>query len=125
MFTTTFKVDPRITEILGESYRSSEQAIKELVDNSWDADATEVRITLPSAMSAEPLVIEDNGSGMTMAELEQEYLSVGRDRRSARGDRTARLQRRVKGRKGIGKFAGLMVQIRWKSRRELVGWSPA
>jgi hypothetical protein len=46
---------------------------------------------------------------MTADELQQEYLNVGRDRRSARGERTARLQRLVKGRKGIGKFAGLMV----------------
>lgn len=109
MFTSQFKVDPRITEILGESYRSSEQAIKELIDNAWDADATDVAITLPEAMSADPIIIEDNGCGMTAAELEQEYLKVGRDRRSARGERTGRLQRLVKGRKGIGKFAGLMV----------------
>ncbi len=109
MFTSRFKVDPRITEILGESYRSSEQAIKELIDNAWDADATDVAITLPEAMSADPIIIEDNGCGMTAAELEQEYLKVGRDRRSARGERTTRLQRLVKGRKGIGKFAGLMV----------------
>jgi hypothetical protein len=38
----SFRVDPRIAEILGESYRSSEQALKELVDNAWDADATKV-----------------------------------------------------------------------------------
>ncbi len=34
--TSSFKVDPRIAEILGESYRSSEQALKELVDDSCD-----------------------------------------------------------------------------------------
>jgi hypothetical protein len=38
----SFRVDPRIAEILGESYRSSEQALKELVDNAWDSDATKV-----------------------------------------------------------------------------------
>ena len=34
-----FRVDPRLASLLGESYRSTEQAIKELIDNAWDADA--------------------------------------------------------------------------------------
>jgi hypothetical protein len=34
-----FRVDPRLTSLLGESYRSTEQALRELVDNAWDADA--------------------------------------------------------------------------------------
>ena len=52
--TSSFKVDPRIAEILGESYRSSEQALKELVDNAWDADATRVEIKLPDPMTVDP-----------------------------------------------------------------------
>jgi len=28
-----FRVDPRLARLLGESYRSTEQAIKELIDN--------------------------------------------------------------------------------------------
>ncbi len=51
---SSFKVDPRIAEILGESYRSSEQALKELADNSWDADATHIEITLPEPMTTDP-----------------------------------------------------------------------
>lgn len=104
-----FKVDPRLAKLLGESYRSTEQALKELVDNSWDADATAISITLPNPMTSSPIVIEDNGSGMTEQELRNEYLAVANDRRSRKGERTTRLKRFVKGRKGIGKFAGLMV----------------
>lgn len=104
-----FKVDPRLAKLLGESYRSTEQALKELVDNSWDADATAIAITLPDPMTSNPIVIEDNGSGMTEQELRNEYLAVANDRRSRKGERTTRLKRFVKGRKGIGKFAGLMV----------------
>jgi len=48
-----FRVDPRIAEILGESYRSSEQALKELVDNAWDAAATRVEIKLPDPMEVD------------------------------------------------------------------------
>lgn len=104
-----FKVDPRLARLLGESYRSTEHAIKELIDNAWDADATEILITLPPPMTAAPILVQDNGSGMTEEELRNEYLSVANDRRSRKGERSARLNRLVKGRKGIGKFAGLMV----------------
>jgi hypothetical protein len=32
---------------IGESYTSSERALRELVDNAWDAEARVVKITLP------------------------------------------------------------------------------
>lgn len=104
-----FKVDPRLASLLGETYRSTEHAVKELVDNAWDADAISISITLPDPMTANPIIIEDTGSGMTEQELRNEYLVVANDRRSRKGDRTKQLKRLVKGRKGIGKFAGLMV----------------
>jgi hypothetical protein len=104
-----FEVDPRLASLLGESYRSTEQAIKELVDNAWDADAERVRIRLPRPMTLEPIRVEDDGSGMIEGEVRQEYLRVARDRRALKGDRTPTKRRLVKGRKGIGKFAGLMV----------------
>ena len=104
-----FKVDPRLASLLGESYRSTELALKELVDNAWDADASSISINLPDAMTANPIVIEDDGYGMTEQEVRNEYLAVANDRRTRKGDRTTQLKRLVKGRKGIGKFAGLMV----------------
>lgn len=104
-----FKVDPRLASLLGETYRSTEHAVKELVDNAWDADAPIIFITLPDPMTVNPIVIEDKGTGMTEQELRNEYLVVANDRRSRKGDRTKQLKRLVKGRKGIGKFAGLMV----------------
>ena len=103
-----FQVDPRLAHLLGEGYRSSEQALKELVDNAWDADARNVHITLPAPMTSAPIIIEDDGTGMTEDEVRSEYLKVASDRRSRKGDLTERYGRQVKGRKGIGKFAGLM-----------------
>src|SRR5262245_50826207 len=105
--TARFQVDSRLATLLGETYRSSEQALKELIDNAWDADATEVRVTLPEPMTSNPIVVEDDGTGMTQAELAGEYLFVANDRTTRRGDRTPGRGRQVKGRKGIGKFAGL------------------
>ena len=104
----SFKVDTRLAMLLSENYRSSERALKELVDNAWDADADKVLITLPEPMSNDPVVIEDNGSGMTEQELAAEYLNIASNRRARRGDLTASKKRKVKGRKGIGKFAGFM-----------------
>ncbi len=37
-----FRVDPKLAHVLDESDTSSEKALKELVDNAWDAEATEV-----------------------------------------------------------------------------------
>jgi hypothetical protein len=107
--TAHFQVDPRLATLLSETYRSSEQAIKELVDNAWDADAEQVWIDLPNPMTSDPVLVRDSGSGMTEEELRHEYLRVARDRRITKGERTTGKKRRVKGRRGIGKFAGLMV----------------
>lgn len=104
-----FQVDSRLAKLLSQEYRSSESALKELVDNAWDADASVVRITLPKPMSSDPITVADDGTGMTRAELERHYLFIAADRRSTRGDRTPVKKRLVKGRKGIGKFAGLMI----------------
>jgi hypothetical protein len=106
--TARFQVDSRLARLLSQEYPSTEKALKELVDNAWDADAENVWISLPAPMTETPIVIADDGSGMTRAELESHYLAIARDRREHRGERTAGKQRLVKGRKGIGKFAGLM-----------------
>lgn len=104
-----FQVDSRLATLLSQEYSSSEKALKELVDNAWDADAENVTVALPSPMSAMPIVITDDGSGMTEEELRRHYLFIATDRRSHRGERTSGKNRQIKGRKGIGKFAGLMV----------------
>lgn len=104
-----FSVDPRLATILGENYSSSERALRELIDNAWDAEAKTVRITLPTAMTEEPIVIADDGTGMKEQELRQEYLNIASPRTSRKGDRTPNLNRVVKGRRGVGKFSGLIL----------------
>ncbi|MCW7491961.1 ATP-binding protein [Leptospira sp. 2 VSF19] len=115
-----FKVDTRLALILGENYRSTELALKELVDNAWDADAENVRINLPQALEDGPIIISDDGCGMTTKELENEYLVIASDRIARKGEKTQKKNRKVKGRKGIGKFAGLVtantMEIQSKAR---------
>jgi len=49
--TARFSVDPRLSALLGESYTSSERALRELVDNAWDAEALVVKVTLPDILA--------------------------------------------------------------------------
>ena len=109
MIKANFKVDTSLTSILGENYRSTESAIKELVDNSWDADSERVNILMPEPFEKAEIVITDNGTGMTEKEIRNEYLFIARSRASRKGEFTPQKKRKVKGRKGIGKFAGLLV----------------
>lgn len=100
--------------MLGESYRSNEHAIKELIDNAWDAEATKVYVTLPEILSPDLVIVADNGSGMKTAELESEYLNIANPRLSRKGAETPHLKRVVKGRKGIGKSAGLILAAKMR-----------
>jgi hypothetical protein len=119
--TANFKVDPRLASILGDSYTSSEHALKELIDNSWDAEATEVRVTLPTILSDAPLIVEDNGSGMKPAEVRDEYLNIASPRWTRKGEKTPNKNRIVKGRRGVGKFAGLILASRMELETTAVG----
>jgi len=110
-----FKIDPKLAELLGETYRSIEEASKELIDNSYDADSENVDIILPDYLTVNPTItIKDNGSGMKEKEVRNEYLNIANSRTSRKGSISYLKKRKVKGRKGIGKFAGLMVATQMK-----------
>jgi hypothetical protein len=117
-----FKVDPKLAELLGETYRSVEEATKELVDNSYDADAENLTITLPDELTPDPkVIITDDGAGMKENEVRNEYLNIANSRTSRKGGISYLKKRKVKGRKGIGKFAGLMVATQMKVETYAVG----
>ena len=120
--TANFSVDPRLASILGENYSSSERALRELVDNSWDSEATIVKIKLPEILNESPIVVEDNGSGMKEQELRREYLNIASPRSTRKGEKTPNLQRTVKGRRGIGKFAGLILASRMEVDTKAFGF---
>lgn len=87
-------------------------AIAELISNSWDADATKVRVSLPLGQAWDPsnadhvIVVEDDGHGMSWEMVRDAYLDVGRDRREAEQTDRSPDGRPLQGRKGIGKLAG-------------------
>src|SRR5688500_17222606 len=66
-------VDKSHLVTIGERlYAESIELIRELVNNAYDADATEVKVTV----TAESVSVEDNGAGMEMEGLEQ-YFVIG------------------------------------------------
>lgn len=103
------KISPRILDHLGISaYNSLKKCLAELCSNSYDADATEVRISLPDTINNSSLIyLDDNGIGISKEELKEKYLYIGYNRRSD-GEQTNK-GRYVIGSKGIGKLAGFGV----------------
>lgn len=84
-------------------YSNIPAVLSEIVANSWDADATEVRIQVDTVAKA--IRIFDNGVGMSERDMNEKYLKVGFDKRASDGEETAILKRPVMGRKGIGKLS--------------------
>ncbi|MBL8525562.1 MAG: ATP-binding protein, partial [Betaproteobacteria bacterium] len=96
------KLDMRVLEHLGiKLYSNAAAVLSELVANSWDADATMVRVSLEN----EKITISDNGNGMTTEELNKRFLVVGYDKRKSEGSSSGKFERRFMGRKGIGKLS--------------------
>lgn len=83
-------------------YSSVPAVLSEIVANAWDADAKNVNIDIN--LETKEIVIQDNGIGMSQADLNDKYLFVGYKRRDASGGTTPG-GRHVMGRKGIGKLS--------------------
>ena len=99
----------RIIDHLGiQMYQSPVAAIAELVANAWDADADNVKIELPNTTNKHAeIVVTDDGIGMTFEECDKRFLIVGYARRGSNNvERSTTKERKILGRKGIGKFAG-------------------
>lgn len=98
--------DHNIVEHLGlKLYRNKPgNVLAELVANSWDAGATEVQINVEITDAGGTIYIVDNGVGMSLDDIKNRYLKVGKPKRRSPSER-AQLNRRPMGRKGLGKLA--------------------
>lgn len=56
-------------------YRNFARAVKELVSNSYDAGATEVKIKLD--LDNARIIVRDNGRGMAINDLKSKFLTIG------------------------------------------------
>ena len=108
--TATFRPRARLLSLLGEQL-ISDQAVGliELVKNAYDADATyiEIELTGLSSVDTSQIVLRDNGFGMSLADIEQKWLSPAvdhKERQKKAKQRTPRGRLPI-GEKGVGRFA--------------------
>jgi hypothetical protein len=64
---------------LGAIAHSADVALTELVANAWDAGASEVRISIPDDHDL-PLIVEDDGCGMTSEQFRTRWMTLGYNR---------------------------------------------
>lgn len=93
-----------IADISSGLYRSPAAALKELVSNAYDADATEVRIDT-DVPNFRTLVIRDNGCGMSVEKFLEVMNHIGGSRKRMTGNDVTEKGRKIIGRIGIGLLA--------------------
>ncbi len=97
--------------LLGKQmYASKWSAISELVANGLDAGAKTVRVYINSIEKKRSTIeIFDNGGGMSYSDLVNKYALIGRNKR----EEDENLSDKIKGRKGVGKLAGLYLSKKY------------
>jgi len=102
-----FRFAPSILERLGEELVPNlDQAIIELIRNSYDADASECTVEIKiDLINGGTIVISDNGSGMTYDQINNNWLVLGGS--SKESTKLTRKGRRTVGDKGLGRLAAL------------------
>ncbi len=97
----TMSLDLKVLDHLGINlYSNASAVLSEAVANSWDADASMVEIDTGD----DSIVIQDDGVGMTLQQINKRFLNVGYDKWKSEGGVSPK-GRRFMGRKGIGKLA--------------------
>lgn len=119
-----FRPRARLLQLLGDQLIGSPRlAVFELVKNAYDADASEVIVSLNALGSVDAnITIQDNGLGMTTDVLKNIWLVPGHDHKGvqrAAGVRSPK-NRLPLGEKGLGRFAvhklGNRIELVTKSR---------
>lgn len=96
-FTGEITVASRIIDYLSSGlYKDPASCLKELINNSYDADATRVDVFVKP--DANQIIIEDNGSGLNREEFEKHFSRISESHKRDRSDKT------LSGRKKIGKI---------------------
>lgn len=105
-----FKISSALKNLIGSDLITDNfVAVFELVKNSFDARATEVKITFEDIYSKNAkIIIQDNGKGMDNEDLNEKWLFLGY---SAKRDGTEDYRDKIKsgrvyaGAKGVGRFS--------------------
>lgn len=121
-----FRPRARLARQLGEELITDDViAVFELVKNAYDADATEVKISLVDIKRpGGKIVICDNGHGMTYEDISSKWMEPGTDHKRIK--RLSPGGRPMLGEKGIGRFAAdklasrLLIQTKKRGDSALV-----
>lgn len=83
------KFDPRTIEHLGvKMYSTLPPALAELISNSYDADSPGVVVEFTEInKTPKSIVIKDEGEGMSLDDIQNKFLVIGRNRRNDDGDK--------------------------------------
>ena len=104
----SFRPKARLLLQLGdELIRNESVALLELVKNAYDADATNVSLTMNDVDSIDDgvIIVEDDGSGMDMQTITNVWMEPGSDYKADLSKTTKKFGRTVLGEKGVGRFA--------------------
>ncbi|MDU5495545.1 sensor histidine kinase [Veillonella sp.] len=121
----TYKIEDRvIAKVLGiQNFTTDEAAVLELVKNAYDAGATKVDLSF----SKSSLVVKDNGKGMSLEDIKNLWMHVGKSDKGYSEVDQNNENRILSGSKGIGRFAlarlGSCVKLYSKKKSfETVKW---
>lgn len=123
-----FSVEASLVHRLGtESVSDKVLSVIELIKNSYDADAEDIRVILKNLRTGTPeIIVEDDGSGMTLDDIRGGWLRIATSRKS-RKSVSPIFKRKVLGKKGIGRFSvenlSFSTQISTYPRNEKTGYS--
>ena len=112
-----FKLRPRarIIQTFGEELISSDYvAIVELIKNSYDADASRVKIAIeiPTENNSGKIIIRDDGIGMSSGEVEEFWMEPASTNKYNK--KNSKGGRRYLGQKGIGRFSAAKLAKKMK-----------
>src|SRR6266511_6350777 len=86
-----------LPELTRQTYDSLYKALREVILNSVDAGASRVVVDLSAVEGERALEITDDGTGMTLEELQQSFMSLGGSQKFGKSDKFGRI--------GIGSLA--------------------
>ncbi|TWJ03297.1 histidine kinase/DNA gyrase B/HSP90-like ATPase [Mucilaginibacter frigoritolerans] len=92
-----------INDLSSGIYSSPASCVKELINNSYDADATLVTIRVKPIEDS--ITIIDNGSGMNALDFDHNFAWISKSNKRNDGDLSKQLQRPLIGKIGIGFIA--------------------
>ena len=100
----TIKVGSQILNQLSRGvYSTPAMALKELISNAYDADAT--KVTIDAKSSGNALIIRDNGHGMSHEDFDQKFAYISKSPKVDELDTSKKYHRPIIGKLGIGFIA--------------------